>query len=823
MIRAAYGILRTIVPCVLLFTSADLSRASDNAQPPSALMNLVIYPSEISLEHQRDYQRIVIIGTNANGATRDVTSQAAISFSSDGVAAYKDGLLRPLNNGESVLRAVVESISAEATVRVKNAGQTMPISFRNDVLPIFMKAGCNSGACHGSAQGREGFRLSLFGFEPEKDYISLTRDLGARRTDLAEPGRSLVLHKPLEKVPHGGGRRFSEGSELHDVLAEWIATRTPNDPPNVPKLTGIEIMPSEAVLRGKGNKLKLVVQARYSDGTERDVTSLALFSSSDTTTIIVDDTGSATSGLKGEAFVMARYGTFAVVSQFIVLDDDVQFNWEDEAIPVNEIDEAVNAKLKKLQINPSPICSDEVFLRRIYLDIIGLLPTVEEYRTFMADEAADKRSRLIDRLLQRPEFPELWAMKWAELLRIESGSRRITHKAMYLYNAWLRDAILSDKPMDELVRELLGAEGGNFSNPAANFYLVGTQPTEMAENVAQVFCGIRIQCAQCHNHPFERWTQDDYYSFAAFFSQVGRKKTDDLRETVIHNTQRGEVAHPRSGQRMNPKFLGGAAPASFRGGDRRKELAAWLTSKDNPYFAACFVDRVWAHFMGKGLVDPPDDVRVSNPPSHPMLREKLARRFVESKYDLRTLVRMICNSNVYQRSSRFNPANEKDSRNFSHALPRRLSAETVLDILCGVTEVPEKFKGLPLGARAVQIADSKSGSYFLDVFGRPPRLSACTCERRNEPTLSQALHLINGDTIQRKITAPKGRLSRLLNAGADPRAVIEDLYVSAYCRKPTDIEIQRLLKSINETEDKKKGLEDIYWAVLNSKEFIFNH
>ncbi len=814
------------VPVFLtLILGAASLRASDEATPilpDRALTALAILPPQITLDNQRDVQRIVVLGTYDGGESLDLTPVAALALGDPGIAQYKDGRLYPSRDGATQLRAVIGDKSAAAAVVVKNAGAPRPISFRKDVMPVFMKAGCNNGACHGSASGQQGFRLSLFGFEPEKDYVSLTRDLGGRRVDLAEPHRSLMLRKPLHAVSHGGGQRITPDGELHQTLADWIAARTPDDPPNAAALTGIEVMPAEAVLRGPGRRLPLLVTARYSDGTDRDVTSLALFDSSDATTVAVDAGGGVTSGLKGEAYVMVRFGSFAAVSQFIVLEDGAAFAWQD--VPAaNYIDEAINEKLRKLQVNPSPVCSDEVFIRRAYLDIVGLLPTVDECRAFLSDTAVKERARLIDMLLKRPEFPELWAMKWAELLRIESGSRRISHKAMYLYNAWLRDAILAGRPMDELVRELLTAEGGSFANPAANFYLVETSPTQMAENVAQVFCGVRIQCAQCHNHPFERWTQGDYYGFAAFFSQIGRKQTDDEREWVIYNSGGGEVQHPRTGQFAAPRFLGGISPQSFRESDRRKELAAWLTSPENPYFAACFVDRVWAHFMGRGLVDPPDDVRVSNPPSHRPLRERLAREFVASNYDLRALVRTICNSNAYQRASQTNASNERDNRNFSHALTRRLSAETLLDVICQVTETPEKFSGLPLGARSVQIADAASGSYFLDVFGRPPRLSACTCERREEPTLSQALHLINGATIQTKITAPGGRLARLLAAQKPPREIIEDLYVAALCRRPTEDELSALLASVEAAGDARAGLEDVYWAVLNSKEFVFNH
>jgi hypothetical protein len=374
-----------------------------------------------------------------------------------------------------------------------------------------------------------------------------------------------------------------------------------------------------------------------------------------------------------------------------------------------------------------------------------------------------------------------------------------------------------------MVQNLLGANGGTFKTPQTNYYQNETDTLKVAENVAQVFMGMRIQCAQCHNHPFDRWTQDDYYSFAAFFAQVGRKPAEDPREQIVFNSGSGEVQHLRTGQNMPPKFLGGPAPQVPPGGDRRKILADWLTARDNPYFAACFVDRVWTHLMGRGLVDPPDDVRVSNPPSHPELRAMLARKFVEDNYDLRSLVRLICNSRAYQRSSRSIPENASDARNFSHASIRRLPAESLLDAVCAVTGVPEKFRGLPLGATAAQVADARSGSYFLDVFGRPARLSACTCERHGEPTLSQALHLINGPALAAKIADGNGRLAGLLKADTPPAAVIDELYVAAYSRKPTEAEKAALLKTVSESTDQRQALEDLFWAVLNSKEFVFNH
>ena len=806
--------------------AAAATRPATATTQPAAVTSLAIYPPALKLEHQADHHRFVVMAMFADGVTRDVTDEATVSIDPPTVATAQDGVLVPASAGNAQLTAEWSGRQTSAPVTASNIEQPRAVSFRNDVIPVLTRAGCNSGACHGSAKGKNGFRLSLFGFEPAADYISLTREQRGRRVNLADPPSSLMLHKPLAEVDHEGGQRFERDSQLEEILIRWITANVPDDPADVPQLTGVKLMPSECVIRGQDQSQQLMLLATYSDGTDRDVTSLALFSSTDDSTAAVNGKGVVTSGLKGEAYVMARFGSYAVVSHFIVLEDGVAFAWHDDSPPANFIDEAINAKLKKLQVNPSPVCSDEVFCRRAYVDVLGVLPTVEEVTAFLADTAPDKRATLIDALLKRPEFPELWAMKWAEMLRIESTSRKISFKAMYLYSDWIRRALVENKPLDEMVRELLTDEGGNFSSPATNFYLVESDPTLIAENVAQVFCGIRIQCAQCHNHPFERWTQDDYYSFAAFFPQVGKKTAEDPRESIVYNRGGGEVKHLRTGAVMKPQFLGGPQPEIKPGKDRRAILAEWLTAKDNPYFASQFVDRVWAHFLGRGLVDPPDDVRVSNPPSHPQLRETLAAKFVESGYDLRQLVRWVCNTRTYQRSSQTIPSNERDTRNFSHAMVRRLPAEALLDAVCQVTGRPEKFKGLPLGARAAQVADGQTGSYFLDVFGRPARTSACTCERRDEPTLSQALHLINGQTLSEKISHKEGRLARLLDANEPPEQIIGDLYVAAYARRPTEAEQAALMKTLEGVEDNKQRrqiLEDIYWAVLNSQEFVFHH
>jgi hypothetical protein len=486
----------------------------------------------------------------------------------------------------------------------------------------------------------------------------------------------------------------------------------------------------------------------------------------------------------------------------------------------NYIDTLVNNKLKKLRIAPSELCSDEVFLRRAYLDIIGMLPTPEEHQRFMSNTAPNKRAQLVDELLGRKEFAELWVMKWAELLQIRS-SNQVSYKAMLLYYNWLQDKLARNVPMDQMVQELLAAKGGTFKNPATNYFQNETDTLKVSENVAQVFMGMRIQCSQCHNHPFDRWTQNDYYGFAAFFSQIGRKGTDDPRETVVFNSGGGEVTHPVGGRVMKPKFLGGAEP-DCTGKDRREVLARWLASPDNPYFATNLANIVWAHFFGMGIIDPVDDARVSNPASNTELLQELGKRFTEYKYDFKKLVRDICTSRTYQLATQPNASNEGDTRNFAHANIRRIKAETFLDCISQVTETKNKFPGLPLGARAVQIADGGVSTYFLSTFGRATRETVCSCEVKLEPTLSQSLHLLNGDTTTQKIQAGN-LIGRRLAEKKTPSDIIDELYIRCLSRKPLPQEKAKLEGLMAAEPDKKKALDDILWAILNSREFMFNH
>lgn len=785
----------------------------------SAVESLRVFPAAVNLTTNKDRQLLVVQAVYTDGVTRDVSGKAQFTFANAALIRRDGATLFPVADGQTELKVEFGGKMLQVPVKVEKAAETRPISFKLDVMPVFMKAGCNSGSCHGAARGKDGFRLSLFGYDPDGDHFRLTRELSGRRVDLAVPEASLAVEKSTGAVPHTGGKRFAPESELNRNLVDWIAAGVPADPATVPTVTSVEIYPKQAVMDGQGETQQVTVLATYSDGTDRDVTSLALFLSNNDNSATISETGLVSAGSRGEAFIMARFSTFTVGSQFIVLPKGLKFTFP-AVTATNYVDELVNAKLLKLRIAPSPVASDEAFLRRVYLDLVGVLPTAEEYLKFMSSTDPEKRNKLIDELVNRKEFTELWVSSWAEWLMVRSNNQ-ISYKAMLLYYNWLADQVGKNVPLDKMVQNLLGANGGTFKVPATNYYQNETDTLKVAENVAQVFMGMRIQCAQCHNHPFDRWTQDDYYSFAAFFSQVGRKGGEDYRETIVFNSGGGEVAHPVGGRRMAPKFLGGDSP-DVAGKDRRIIMAQWLASPQNPYFAQNFANRVWQHFFGIGIIDPVDDIRISNPATNPELLAELAKRFTSYNYDFKQLVRDICRSQAYQRSTERNESNASDERNFAHANLRRIKAESLLDCISQVTNTKDKFQGLPLGARAVQIADGGTSTYFLTTFGRATRETVCSCEVKMEPTLSQALHLLNGETVDGKLRAG-GIIDKALAEKVDPMQIIERLYISCVSRKPTPAELETFKPLFAAGSDAKKGLEDIFWSLLNSREFLFNH
>ncbi|HEY6168141.1 MAG TPA: DUF1549 domain-containing protein [Verrucomicrobiae bacterium] len=806
----------------LLLALLCLASVAPLAAKSPALVDVQVYPPTVNLTSRQDRQSLVVQATYADGVTRDVTADAKITLGNKSLAKLTKAVLTPVADGATDLKVSFGGKTLTVPVKVEKSAVEEPISFTKDVVPALSKAGCNTGSCHGSSRGKDGFRLSLFGYDPDGDYKRVTREQLTRRINLALPEESLMVEKGAGLVPHTGGQTFKPGDELYTTVLRWLQDGAPADKEKVAQVTRVEIYPKQSVLDGKGAKQQLTVRATYSDGTDRDVTSLAVFASNNDVSAKVDKLGLVLGDARGEAFVTARFEAHTVGAQVIVVPKGQQFTFP-TIKENNYIDVLVHAKLKKLRIVPSELCDDATYLRRVYLDIIGRLPSANEVKKFVSDPSTGKREIVVDELLKRPEFTDIWVMKWAELLQVRSGDQVLTfsYKSALQYYEWLEKQIAQNVPVDQMVRSLVTASGGSFENPAANFYKIERETLKTSENVAQVFMGMRIQCAQCHNHPFDRWTMNDYYGFAAFFTQIGRKAGEDPRETVVFNSKSGTIRHPVGNREMLPKFLGAEQP-DIKDRDRREVLAEWMASPRNPYFAQNLVNIVWAHFFGKGIVDPVDDVRVSNPASNPELLEKLAQQFTDYKYDFRKLVRDICTSRTYQLSVKSNQSNADDNTNFSKSYIRRIRAEVLLDAINEVTENDDKFRGLPRGARAVQIADGRTSTYFLTTFGRATRETPCSCEVKMEPNLSQALHLLNGDTVNQKVQAG-GVVHKLLKEDKTKEQVIENLYLRCLGRVPTKDELTKLQGFFTEGKQPETVLNDVFWSLLNAKEFVFNH
>ena len=706
-------------------------------------------------------------------------------------------------------------------------GPPRPLSFRLDVMPVFFRAGCNSGGCHGAAAGKDGFHLSLFGYDPAGDYYRLTQQMPGRRIDFAAPEQSLILLKATGLVPHSGGRRFKPDSEYYNTLLHWVEAGAPDDSANVPQITGISLVPDKVVFTGKEKNKALEVVAKYSDGSSRAVNNLALYLTNNKTTADIDDKGLVTVGKRGDTFVFARFAKFTTGAEIIVLPPG-KFKWPKEP-ENNYIDALVDDKLKNLRILPSALASDEVFLRRAYLDLIGLPPKPEDYFAFLKDRSPNKRAQLVDELLERPEFADLWAAKWAETLMVRSDNNSAfgtDRKAAYEYYEWIHEQIKRNAPLDQFVRAQVAGTGSNLTNPAVNLYTMLPQgqydAKAVAQDVAQVFTGMRVQCAQCHNHPFDRWTQDDYYGFVSFFTGVKRKVASEEREFFIYDDANAPLAkHLLDGRPVPAKFLGGDAP-EVKGKDPRVALADWLTSKDNTWFRENLANRIWAQFFGRGIVDPVDDVRISNPPSNRELLQALGRKLAEYNFDSKKLIRDICNSRTYQLSEIPNETNKDDNDQFSRAHLRRLRADVLLDAIAQVTATPSTFGQTPAGLRAVQLDEGNriANNYFLKTFGLCSRESVSASETRMEPTLAQALHLINGDTVEGKLNRSTV-VSGMIAAKKSPGEILDELFVRAVARKPSETEKKKLMPLV--VGNDKKAYDDVLWALLNSTEFEFNH
>ncbi|HVV99848.1 MAG TPA: DUF1549 and DUF1553 domain-containing protein [Planctomycetaceae bacterium] len=732
-------------------------------------------------------------------------------------------------------RAIVGLLALLAGWGHLDAGE---ISFRNDVLPVLSKAGCNMGLCHGNQNGKGGFKLSLRGEDPEWDYAALTRDLSNRRTNSIDPDASLALMKPLMQVPHEGGRRFAADSLEHRILREWIAQGARSDLERAPRLAALDVEPLAAVLVEPAEGVQLRARARFGDGSSRDVTSLAVYEPVEPI-VIVDHEGRVSRAGFGETTVVVRFLEQQIPVRIAFVAARPDFVWNAPA-PANFIDEAVFAKLKELRIAPAPLCSDTEFLRRATLDLLGRIPTADEARRFAADDSAEKRPRLIEQLLQRPEFADVWALKWADLLRNEE--KTLDTKGVEAFQAWIRHCIASNKPMDAFARELIASRGSTYSSPAANYYRAMREPLMRAESTAQLFLGVRLQCAKCHNHPFDRWTQNDYYSWANLFARVDYKILDNNRrdkndghefdgEQIVFMANKGEVPHPRTGEALPPRFLADGSTPLSANADRLEALAEWVGNARNEQFARTQANRIWYQLMGRGVVEPIDDFRATNPPSNPALLDALTHEFVRSGFDLQALIRLIMNSRTYQLSSSANESNRSDESHFSHAAVRRLSSEQLLDSLSSALAVPVEFTDFPLGTRAAELPGVKTqvmrvrektlGDQFLIAFGKPARLQTCECERSNETTLSQTFQLLSGPLIQELLAASKNRIAQLMEKPNDE--AVAELFWSMLSRAPTTAEREKFIGYLHDHANRRQALEDIAWALATSNEFMLRH
>jgi len=767
--------------------------------------------------------QLIVSRTQPNGIVADWTRNVRYDATPVGLVSIDPtGMVTPLADGNVTVIANADDGEQSITIlTVMGTGQTQPVSFCGQVVPIFTKLGCNGGGCHGKIAGQNGFRLSLLGFEPEEDYKRLVAESRSRRVSLASPDRSLLLQKTVNAMPHGGGARTSTDSHEYRVLRRWVSQGTPFDSGEIISVTSIRAYPSLKRMLG-GSAQQLAVIATYSDGSMEDVTRAAVYESNDTPMAEVSDTGLVQTGeLVGDVAVMARYqGHVTVFRAEIPLNIEASYEFASQA--TNVVDRFVGKKLDSLGIPFSPRCDDSTFLRRVTLDLAGRIPTLDETNEFLANQSPDKRKTLVERLLASDDYGSLFAGKWGVILRNRrsGGSLQVSN---VLFHHWLKESFRSNRPYDEIVDEVLTASGTVFSNPATAWLDQVSDQNERVEDISQLFLGQRIQCARCHHHPYEKWSQQDYAHMSAFFSTIS-KKTEGTDVTFVTRVASPSAKHPKTGQSVQPAGLDAEVIAIDTTLDPRKELSDWITSPQNPFFAKSLVNRYWKHFMGRGLVEPEDDMRVTNPPSNPELMDAMAESFIASGYDIKALVRLICLSQTYSASSDATEENVIDRRSHSRFYPKRLQAETLLDSIDAVTGSTTTFAGMPLGTRAVQLPDTGFNSYFLTVFGQPDSKTACECERSSEANLAQSLHLLNSEEMQKKLTTDNGRAASFAADSTRPAEVrIRELYKLAVSREPVDRELKSALGYLGERHNQREPWEDLIWALMNSKEFLFNH
>lgn len=801
----------------LLLVAGSVGWGADEAPAP-VIVKIWTIPEKLVIRDVHDPRGLLVVGTDAAGKTYDLTNEATRTAAGPQVAIDADGYVTPVAVGSSEVVVAASGHEVRVPVEVQNV-DAKSVDYVRDFLPNLGKYGCNQGTCHGAQQGRKGFKLSLRGYDPLYDYRALVDDVSGRRFNRAQPSESLMLLKPTQGVPHEGGFLFDENSRPYKTIAQWIAEGCKFS--ETPRPTKLELFPATLMLEKRGEQQQVLVIAHYPDGTTRDVTREALFEASNFEVATVTKSGLIQAVRRGETAVLVRYEGVYGNLDVAVLGNREGFAWA-PAPEHNFIDQHVNHKLEHMKALPSAICTDAEFLRRVSLDLIGLPASVAETRAFLEDprESRVKREARIDDLLNTSEYVDHWTLKWSDLLL--SNRKFIKEPGVWAFRNWIRQSLAENKPYDEFVFELMTASGNSQENPAANYYRIAREPREVMENMTQVFLGTRFVCAQCHDHPFEKWTQTQYFELSSYFGGVGRRGAGTEAEVVYDLRNPATVMHGGTGQPAPAKFpfaVSGyeAAPSDVP----RLQLAKWLISSENPYFAKSLTNRYWSYLMGRGIIDPVDDIRLSNPPSNPALLSALTADFVAHKFDLKHLLKTITSSHTYQRSFVPNEWNKDDDINYSHATPRRLQAEPLYDAIMVASGAPLGVPGAPTGFRASQLPDASVNVPFLDMFGRAPRESPCECERSSEVSLAQTLTLINGPTISDAIAHPQGLIQKLVAANTPPREAATDIYLSVLNRMPDDTELNQSIQYLTE-QGLQAGGQDLMWALINSPAFLFN-
>ncbi len=805
------------------------------ALPPVAEVNaLTVIPGAVTLKGLDDSAQLVITGQLKNGQLQDFSGDVQYTVANPAIARVTSaGRIMPIANGATEIVATYGDKSVKIALKTEAMDVNLPINFTNHIVPIFTKLGCNGGGCHGKSGGQNGFALSLLGFVPELDYQTLVKENRGRRLFPAAPDSSLLLLKATGTIAHAGGKRMDVGSDEYKLLRRWIASGTPQGNEKDPTVAKITVEPAHQIM-SRNNRQQFRVIAHYTDNSTQDVTQRAQYESNDTEIAVVDGAALVRSlEMSGEAAIMARYqGKVDVFRATVPLGIKIpDYKFE----PKTVVDTFTSKKWKELGIVPSELCSDEQFLRRIYLDLTGALPKPEQIRAFLANADPQKRDKLIDQLLETPEYSYLFANKWADVLRVKRRGEQGRAQGTFAFHSWIREAVAQDKPYDQFVREILAATGDEFKAPPTVWYKELQQPEQFVDDVGQVFLGLRLACAQCHHHPYEKWSQDDYWGLAAFFGRIGRKNEQILggvanaqaNRQVIFTARAGAVANKRTGQPAKITPLDAEPMEVAPEDDPRQKLVDWMAGPKNPFFARAVANRYWAHFFGRGIVDPLDDMRVTNPPSNPELLDALAKELVDNKFSLKHLIRVIARSRTYQLSSVPNDFNKHDKQAFARFYPRRMPAEVLFDAVNQVTNAPAGFGGLPTDkhapSRAIMLPDESFPSYFLDVFGRPQRISACECERVSEANLAQALHLLNSQEIQDKLTRAGARADLLAKDPRPDNEKVEELFLWVFARRPSAEHLSVALEHIQRNAaNRKLAYENLLWALLNTKEFVFN-